>query len=309
MKPRKWNINRFWRRLKPRRKYKDKLFQRVFCEKKDLLDLYNAINHTFYTNPDDLEITTLEDVIYLSMKNDLSFIISSTLNLYEHQSTFNPNMPIRGLIYFARLYEAYIKENDLYVYGHSQIFLPTPQFIVFYNGKENQPDELILKLSDSFIPSTSLSQLTTPVLECQARMLNINYGHNQKLLDSCKRLHDYSFFIAEVNQNLDKGYDLNDAVYQAMNVCIKNDVLSDILVKSQSEVFNMLLTEYDEKKHFRMLYKEGHKDGMKEARHEAIKKATEMLRKVNTPEDTILQMISEEYEMSIEEIQKIISNL
>ena len=299
MKLYNWNMSRFWRHLKPRRKYKDKLFQRVFSDKKDLLDLYNAVNQTSYTNPDDLEITTLEDVIYLSMKNDLSFIISSTLNLYEHQSTFNPNMPIRGLIYFARLYEAYIKKHDLYVYGHKQIYLPAPQFIVFYNGKEAQPDELTLRLSDCFIPSLQTS--STPVLECQTRMVNINYGHNQKLLDNCKRLHDYSYFVAEVNRNLDLGYHLKDAIFSAINTCINNDVLSDILVKSQSEVFNMLLTEYDEKRHFKMLYKEGHEDGT----NEAIRKTITMLRKLNTPEETIFQLISEEYNMSVEEIKNI----
>lgn len=302
MKLNKWNIGRFWRRLKPRRKYKDKLFQRVFSDKKDLLDLYNAVNQTSYTNPDDLEITTLEDVIYLSMKNDLSFIISSTLNLYEHQSTFNPNMPLRGLIYFARLYEAYIKEHSLDVYGRQRISLPAPQFIVFYNGREKQPDELILKLSDCFTPNVPASNHTS-VLECQAQMFNINYGHNQKLLDSCKRLHDYSYFIAEVNKNLDSRYDLNDAIYQAMNVCIKNDVLSDILTKSQSEVFNMLLTEYDEKLHLKTVYNEGHEDGTKEA----ISKAIVMLRKLNTPEETIFQLISEEYGISVEEMKNIIN--
>ena len=88
-----------------------------------MLALYNAVNHTSYTNAEELEITTLDDVIYLSMKNDLSFIISATLNLYEHQSTFNANMPIRGLLYFARLYEAYIKKNKLDIYGHKMIDL------------------------------------------------------------------------------------------------------------------------------------------------------------------------------------------
>lgn len=109
----------FFKRYFLNRKYKDRLFQRVFEDKKDLLDLYNAINDTNYSNPDDLEITTLEDVIFMSMKNDKSFIISSTMNLYEHQSTINPNMPIRGLLYFAELYDEYIKLHDLDVYGAS----------------------------------------------------------------------------------------------------------------------------------------------------------------------------------------------
>lgn len=261
MKLKKWRISRFWRRIRIRRKYKDRLFQKVFEDRKDLLELYNAMNGTHYTNPEELEITTLEDVIYLSMKNDLSFIISSTLNLYEHQSTFNPNLPIRGFIYFAKLYESYIKRNDFDIYGHKLIKLPAPQFIVFYNGRENQPDELALKLSDAFEPESN----NETVLECRARMLNINYGHNEKLLNSCKRLHDYSYFISEVNKALEKGYELDEAINIAMDVCIKMNVLADILLKCRSEVFNMLLTEYDEKKQRIYLKREGHEEGREEA--------------------------------------------
>ena len=217
--------------------------------------LYNAINHTSYSNPDDLEITTLDDVIYLSMKNDLSFIVSATLNLYEHQSTFNANMPIRGLMYFARLYESYIKKNKLDIYNYRLVDLPEPQYIVFYNGRDNQPDERILKLSDAF-----RSKNPEPALECRARMININLGHNQKLMESCKRLWDYSYFIAEVNQNLDKGYGLETAIKKAMDECIKKGVLSDILEKNKSEVFHMLLTEYDEKQHLKNVYQEGREE-------------------------------------------------
>ena len=255
MKLRKWNINRLWRRLRINRKYKDRLLQKVFERKEDLLTLYNAINHTSYSNPDDLEITTLDDVIYLSMKNDLSFIVSATLNLYEHQSTFNANMPIRGLMYFARLYESYIKKNKLDIYNYRLVDLPEPQYIVFYNGRDNQPDERILKLSDAF-----RSKNPEPALECRARMININLGHNQKLMESCKRLWDYSYFIAEVNQNLDKGYGLETAIKKAMDECIKKGVLSDILEKNKSEVFHMLLTEYDEKQHLKNVYQEGREE-------------------------------------------------
>ena len=255
MNLRKWNINRLWRRLRINRKYKDRLFQKVFERKEDLLTLYNAINHTSYSNPDDLEIITLDDVIYLSMKNDLSFIVSAALNLYEHQSTFNANMPIRGLMYFARLYESYIKKNKLDIYNYRLVDLPEPQYIVFYNGRDNQPDERILKLSDAF-----RSKNPEPALECRARMININLGHNQKLMESCKRLWDYSYFIAEVNQNLDKGYGLETAIKKAMDECIKKGVLSDILEKNKSEVFHMLLTEYDEKQHLKNVYQEGREE-------------------------------------------------
>lgn len=256
MKLKKWKISRFRRRIRIRRQYKDRLFQKVFEDKKDLLELYNAVNGTSYTNTEELEITTLDDVIYLSMKNDLSFIISSTLNLYEHQSTYNPNIPVRGLIYFARLYEAYIKKKDYDIYGHKLVKLPTPQFIVFYNGREKQPDELILRLSDAFEPKL----LSEPVLECKARMLNINYGHNEKILNSCKRLHDYSYFMKEVNMRLDKGMELDEAIASAIDDCIEKNVLADILLKCKSEVFYMLLTEYDEKNHWRHVKEEGREE-------------------------------------------------
>lgn len=170
----------------------------------------------------------------------------------------NPNLPIRGLIYFARLYEAYIKKNDYNVYGHKLVKLPTPQFIVFYNGRENQPDEKILKLSDAFQPE----RLSESMLECKARMLNINYGHNEKLLKACKRLHDYSYFMKEVNIGLDKGYELDEAIATAMDYCIENDVLADILLKCKSEVFHMLLTEYDEKKHLKHVKEEGQAEAL-----------------------------------------------
>ncbi|MDE6220214.1 MAG: hypothetical protein K2G51_07310 [Lachnospiraceae bacterium] len=142
--------NRFIRRLNIRKKYKDALFRRCFADKKDLLELYNALNGTTYDNTDELQITTLDDCIYLSYKNDLSFILSATLNLYEHQSTYNPNMPVRGLIYFARIYEGYIRENKLSIYGKTLVKLPEPRYAIFYNGREQEPDRQELRLSNAF---------------------------------------------------------------------------------------------------------------------------------------------------------------
>ena len=275
MKLTKLNINRLLRRLRGNRKYKDRLFQKVFEKKEDLLSLYNAVNHTSYKNADELEITTLDDVIYLSMKNDLSFVISATLNLYEHQSTFNENMPIRGLLYFARLYEAYIKKNKLDIYGRKLVKLPEPRYIVFYNGRSNQPDEMELKLSEAF-----QSDNPNPVLECRARMININLGHNQELMEGCKRLWDYSYFIAEVNKNLDKGDMLEKAIKKAMDECINKGVLLDILEKSRNEVFDMLLTEYDEKLHMKTLYEQGKEAGREEGLEEGQDMERERINKL-----------------------------
>ena len=220
-----------FKRLYARFKYKDVLFRRVFREKEDLLDLYNAINGTSYADPNLLEINTLEDALFMSMKNDKSFIIASTINLYEHQSTNNPNMPIRGLLYFARLYEGYIAKNRLDIYGTKKIMLPTPHFIVFYNGSDEMPDEKIIKLSDSFIRGKN--DKIFPELECYVRILNINYGHNEETLNACKRLSDYSQFIHIVGENLKSGVTNEIAVSAAIDYCIEHDILSDILLKAR----------------------------------------------------------------------------
>ena len=132
------------------RNYKDTLFRLIFSNPTDLLELYNAINNTDYTNETLLHITTLEDAIYIGVKNDVSFIISQTMNLYEHQSTKNPNMPIRGLLYFSKLYQQYIDENNLNVYGTKRITLPTPKYIVFCNYENMSSERQLLHLSDNF---------------------------------------------------------------------------------------------------------------------------------------------------------------
>lgn len=144
---RKWNIKAKVQRLFIHKKYKDELFRRIFNNRKSLLELYNAINETEYTEEEYLIIYAMEDVIYLGYKNDVSFIISGMLNLYEHQSTMNPNMPLRGLIYFSKQYETYIAQNNLNIYGERRVKIPFPQYIIFYNGKkelENGEDTAVV---------------------------------------------------------------------------------------------------------------------------------------------------------------------
>ena len=287
----------FWGRHRIRRfnrKYKDRLFQRVFRDKKDLLALYNAINGTNYQNEDDLEITTLEDVIFMSMKNDKSFIISSTMNLYEHQSTVNPNMPIRGLLYFAQLYDEYINQHELDVYGRKLVKLPMPQYIVFYNGKESQPDNQILLLSDAFECNPDAPQMK-PSLECEARVINVNKGHNTELMGRCQRLQQYSQFIALINQNIEKGMSTSKAIQDAINYCIKNDILTDVLLRNRSEVMHMLLTEFDEKKFAKTMWKEGHESGFKSGSEKII----EMLGDIKKGNNTVEKLTNLGYDPEI----------
>ena len=177
------------------REYKDRLFKFIFKDKEKLLSLYNALNLSHYTNPEDIEITTLEDVIYCKMKNDVSFIIDDRLSLFEHQSTYNPNMPLRGFLYFAKHFEKYVAESDVDIYGKQLIELPTPQFVVFYNGTGMKEDKKVLKLSDSFSKAKEKA-----CMELEALVLNINYGKNKKLMESCRPLMEYSYFVQKVKR-------------------------------------------------------------------------------------------------------------
>ena len=136
--------------IRGNRKHKDSLFRKVFRKKRDLLDLYNALNGTCYENEDDLEITTLDSALYMAIKNDVSCIVGYTMNLYEHQSSYNPNMPLRGLIYFAQLYNIYTEKRKLNLFSSTLQRIPTPQYVVFYNGLQAEPDRQVLKLSDAF---------------------------------------------------------------------------------------------------------------------------------------------------------------
>ena len=160
--------------MKVNRIYKDRLFRLVFSDRRNLLELYNALNGSHYEDPEALEITTLEDAIYMSVKNDLSFLIDNVLNLYEHQSTYNPNMPTRGFFYLADVYRKYVEQRKLNLYGSRLAKLPLPQYLVFYNGLKSEPDRVVLKLSDAFACPEGMK----PCLEFEAVMLNINLVHS-----------------------------------------------------------------------------------------------------------------------------------
>ena len=291
MSKNKQNMDRNQERVFVRNKHKDLLFQRVFADKRDMLDLYNALNGTNYTDIDALSIVTLEDAIYMSIKNDLSFIVASTLNLYEHQSTINPNMPLRGLVYLAKEYRTYYDNSDQSIYSRKLIKLPRPQYIIFYNGTEEQPEEKYLRLSDAFEPAGNGEE---PMLECIAKQININYGYNQKLLDTCKRLHDYSYFINEIRANITEGLILSEAISQAMDTCINKEILVDILSKQRSEVYDMLLTEFDEERYERTLRQDALEDGIEKGENR-LNKLIEILLSEGRIEDLRKSTIDKEY--------------
>ena len=251
-------------------KYKDRVFRMIFGYEKykeNLLELFNALNDTNYTNPDDLEINTLDDVFYMKMKNDVSCIIDNRIAIYEHQSTWSYNMPLRGFRYTAELYNKLIYEQDLDVYRRKMIKIPTPQYVVFYNGIERRAEKEILRLSDSFIMPCSEGEY-----EWTATVYNINDGHNKDLMNKCKILQEYATMVAKIREFQQKGLDLDLSIEEAIEYCLTHEVLKKFLLEHKSEVADMLRMEYDEARTMNHLkedyYEEGVKDG--KMRGEAI---------------------------------------
>lgn len=251
------------------RMYKSRIFAMLFTDRNELLELYNAINGTSYDDPHLLQINTLENAIYMSMQNDVSFIIEMWLNLYEHQSTYSPNLPVRYLLYVADVYSDYTKDMNLY--GTRAVKLPTPKFVIFYNGQEEQPDRKELKLSELFATPDS-----EPSLELTAVMLNINKGHNKKLMETCRTLHDYAEYTARVREYAAMMI-LDEAVERAITECINEGILADFLKKNRAEAKKVSIYEYDEERHMRQTREEGVEEGYTTGLEQGAKQEKEQI--------------------------------
>ena len=247
--------------------YKDRLFNFLFGSEENrvwTLSLYNAVNGSDYDDPSAIEITTIKEIMYLGMHNDVSFLISDEMNLYEQQSTYNPNMPLRMMQYAGNLYERYIKQHNMNKYGSHILQLPVPRLIVFYNGTAEQQDEMILQLSDSF-PEGVESDILVRV-----RMLNVNYGKNLKLMADCKPLMEYSWLVAEIRRNnaTNDAEGFSSAVDRAITAMPDDFLIKPFLILHRMEVKGMLLTEYNEAETMELFREEGRKEGREEGREE-----------------------------------------
>ena len=287
------------------RTYKDRLFKIIFEDKKELLSLYNALTGKNYQNPDELEINTIDDAIYMHLKNDMSFILDDWQNLFEQQSTFNPNQPLRGFFYFADLYK--VKYFGKKIYSTRLLKIPTPQYIVFYNGTTNMPDRKELRLSDAFQQPTE-----QPDIEVVAHMLNINYGHNKELMERCRKLKEYAQFIDIIRHYLreNKQWSNEQAISKAIDDCIQNNILRDILQKERLRVMASILSEFDEVGYKEMIrqeayedaYEEGHEAGLEEGREQelahGVKSYIKLAQSIGYAESKIVTMLMQEFNLS-----------
>lgn len=259
----------------------------------------------------------MENFVYMGMKNDLSFLIDWNMNVFEHQSTYNPNMPLRGFLYMAAAFKRYIELQRLDLYGSKQLRLPVPRYYVFYNGLKEMADEETLYLTDSMAdadaPKKSCAQFA-------AHMVNINKGRSPKIMQQCPLLYEYSLFVAEIRKRTPQNRPLREAIEEAVDYCIAHNILADILRTNKAEVTNMCLEEYDEAFHIasekEISFEEGRLKGLNEERKntekERLRAESEQLRaeifrqKLQGKSD---KAITESLEITLDEVQKILKEI
>lgn len=282
------------------KKYKDTVFRRLFGEAHNALSLYNSLNGTEYTDEAMLEYNTLENAIYMNVKNDISFLIAHHMNLYEHQSTINPNMPLRDLIYISEQLQVYIKELSIYSTKLQRI--PTPSFVVFYNGSDEMPEKVVLRLSDAFeIP------VEDPELELKVTVYNINSGKNEELKKKCPVLAEYMTYIDKVRKYADK-MELKEAVEAAINECIREHVLVDFLKRQKAEVIMLSIYEYDEERELKLIraderelgHEEGIAQGLKQGLEQGIDALVDMCRELGYSDEQIVAEVVKRFDVSEE---------
>lgn len=253
--------------MKGNREYKSDVFSMLMEDPKNALALYNAMNGSSYQDVSLVEICTLDRGISLTVRNDAAFVLDMNLNIYEHQSSICPNMPVRSLIYFTITLEDFL--NGKNIYGRRLIKIPTPRFAVFYNGDEEQPEQYDLKLSDAYERAVKY-----PELELTCRVYNINYGKNQKLLEQCPFLRDYMTFVDYVRGYIrEYGYNrLEHCIEMAIDRCQEENVLREFLIRRRTEVVKVMELDYTIDKRILLerqeSREEGREEGLEEGREE-----------------------------------------
>lgn len=223
---------------KGNREYKSDVFSLLMEYPENALEVYNVLNHSEYTNPEDIEIIKLDHGVSLSIRNDASFIIDGHINYYEHQSTYCQNMPLRFLIYYVSDLQKDLKTRRVDLFANKKISIPTPHFIVFYNGEDNRPETEVMHLSSSF-----LQQTESPEIDIVCTAYNINSSNNERLKKESKVLYGYTFFVEKVRKFAEEMDSLEAAINSAIDECVAENILKDFFLLNRDEVVKM--TEFD----------------------------------------------------------------
>ncbi|MDR1870073.1 MAG: Rpn family recombination-promoting nuclease/putative transposase [Treponema sp.] len=263
-------------------KFKNSVFTLLFSDPALLRELYCALEGVSLPPDAPVSINTLEDVLFMDLINDISFEIDGKLVvLIEHQSTVNPNMALRLLMYIARIYEKIVEGKN--IYSSKELPIPRPEFFVLYNGIKPYPDEQILRLSDAFkkLEGLGLPEKDFPALELVVKVININEGRNREIAERCKKLSEYSAFVAKARVFEKELGSREKAVKEAVKYCEKHDILKEFISLHGTEVLSMLYTEFKLDDALAVRYEEGLEDGQQE---KTLEIARNLLAKGSTPD-------------------------
>jgi hypothetical protein len=270
------------------RGYKNSVFAALFDDEDKLRELYAALEDVDYDPALPIVITTLRDALYMNQLNDLSFLAGRRLIfVVEHQSGLNRNMPLRILMYIARVYEKLIDRRSLY--REALIKIPRPEFIVLYNGPTEAPEYWEQRLSDAFMEAED--GRTIP-LDLTVKVYNINKGRNEALLQRSERLAGYAEFVAKVRENR-SSMPLDQAVTEAVRYCVNNRILAEFLEEHGSEVMNMLLDEWNLDEAKEVWWEEGWEEGLEKGLEQGRKQGLEKGREQGW--EQFLELINQGY--------------
>jgi len=269
-------------------KYKDNVFRLLFGNEEKSIELYNAIKGTNYT-ADKVKINSLQNPFFFGvLRNDLSFTVEDKLiTLLEHQSSLNPNMGLRFLLYIAEIYGISIDKKEMY--RTVPMSIANPEFYVLYNGVEEYPEKTIIKLSDLFKIQGAENKL-----ELIVTVYNVNKGYNKKIMEHSQTLNEYAEFVAKVREYKENSrLDTTEALKKAIEDCVRNNILREFLKKRGGEIMNLLSREFDI-------------DIAKEAwAEDKVEKIAERMLK----RGTAIEIIAEDTGLSIEQVEKIIKRI
>ena len=273
------------------REYKDRFFRYLFGNpdyKEFTLSLYNALNGTDYRNPNDLQFNTLENVFFVGMKNDVSFVICDEINVWEQQSSWNENIPLRELIYYVELIQKRINERSRNILHLSKRYpIPLPKLYVFYNGPQNKPEQQWMYLSDAFAGDEEKKKLADPDIAVKVRMININSERcgNQTLLKKCQPLQEYAEMVHEI-RNLQREMGLEKAVEAVLENIPKTYVIFEAVTAAKEEIMSSILEEFDADRYeedLKQMYQEEFfEKGLKQGREEGREEGTTLTNHIIT---------------------------
>jgi len=256
---------------KVNRQYQDSLFRFMFSDKESAIELYNAIEGTDYGLDTEVVFTTLDDVLYVESKNDLSFEIAGKyVVLTEHQSTINYNMPIRHLEYITQTYKNTLTNEDLF--RRKRIPILTPEFYVIYTGKDDwQTEEL--RLSESYIGKPPENSL-----ELVVKIIDVRYNKEKakEVLSRSNKLRGYSLLLNYVNLYKQEGCSLNQAIDSAVKRCINENILQDFLTKYGKEVRGMIYEDITLERFAEIRAEEQYEQGLSEGRQQGLSRVNQL---------------------------------